>query len=58
MWMQESNCVFVFSDVISAENKNANKSVGKVFLIIKIVTWFYGFTCLLSHKVVVALSAR
>jgi hypothetical protein len=41
--MQESKYVFVFSDLISAENKSANRNVGKVFLIIKIgpVTRFY-----------------
>jgi hypothetical protein len=26
IWMQESNDVFVFSDLINAENKSANKS--------------------------------
>jgi hypothetical protein len=34
--MQESKYVFVFSDLIDAENKSANKSVGNVFLMIKI----------------------
>jgi hypothetical protein len=33
--MQESKYVFVFSDLINAENKSAYKSVGKVFLMIK-----------------------
>jgi hypothetical protein len=42
MWMQESKYVFVFSDLINANNKNANKSVGKVFLIIKIRPGFMG----------------
>jgi hypothetical protein len=36
MWMQESKYVFVFSDLINTKNKSANKSVGKVFLMIKI----------------------
>jgi hypothetical protein len=36
MWMQESKYVFVFLDLVNAENKSANKSVGKVFLMIKI----------------------
>jgi hypothetical protein len=36
MCMQESKYVFVFSDLISAKNKSANRSVGKVFLMIKI----------------------
>jgi hypothetical protein len=36
MLMQESIYVFVFYDLIDAENKNAHKSVGKVFLMIKI----------------------
>jgi hypothetical protein len=36
MWMQESKYVFVFSDLINAENKSANKSVGRAFLMIKI----------------------
>jgi hypothetical protein len=48
---------FVFSYLISAENKSANKIVGKVFLMIKLVE-VHGFTRLLSHKVVVVLSAR
>jgi hypothetical protein len=38
MWMQESKYVFVFSDLINAENKSANKSVGNVFIMIKIGT--------------------
>jgi hypothetical protein len=36
LWMQESKYVFVFSDLINAENKYVNKSVRKVFLMIKI----------------------
>jgi hypothetical protein len=51
------NMFFVFSYLISAENKSANKIVGKVFLMIKLVE-VHGFTRLLSHKVVVVLSAR
>jgi hypothetical protein len=42
MWMQESKYVFVFSDLICAENKRANRSVGKVFLMIKIGPGFIG----------------
>jgi hypothetical protein len=34
--MQENKYVFVFSEFINAENKNASKIVGKVFLMIKI----------------------
>jgi hypothetical protein len=34
--MQESKCVFVFSDLNGAENKSVCKCVGKVFLMIKI----------------------
>jgi hypothetical protein len=48
---------FVLSKLFNAKNKSASKSVGKVFFMIKIGPGFYGFTCLLSHKVVVALSA-
>jgi hypothetical protein len=33
---------FVFSELISAENKSASKSVGNVFLIIKIGPGFMG----------------
>jgi hypothetical protein len=40
--VQESKYVFVFSDLINAENKSANKSVGKVFLMIKIGPRFMG----------------
>jgi hypothetical protein len=40
MWMQASKYVCVFSDLINIENKSANKSVGKVFLVIKIVSGF------------------
>jgi hypothetical protein len=40
--MQESKYVFVFSELISAKNKSANKSVEKVFLIIKIGPGFMG----------------
>jgi hypothetical protein len=54
--MQESKYSFIFSDLINAENKSASKSVGKVFLMIKNWIGVHGFTCLLSHKVVVALS--
>jgi hypothetical protein len=36
LWMQESKYFFVFSDLINAKNKSAHKSVGKVFLMIKI----------------------
>jgi hypothetical protein len=42
MWMQEIKCVFLFSDLTSAENKSANKSVVKVFLMIKIGPGFMG----------------
>jgi hypothetical protein len=42
MWMQESKYLFVFSDLINAGNKSANKSVGKVFLMIKIEPGFMG----------------
>jgi hypothetical protein len=40
--MQESKYVFVFSDLINAENKSASKSVGKVFVMIKIRSGFMG----------------
>jgi hypothetical protein len=40
--MQWSKYVFVFSELISAENKSANKSIGKVFLMIKIGLGFMG----------------
>jgi hypothetical protein len=42
MWMQESKYIFVFSDLIDVENKSAHKSVGKVFLMIKIGQRFMG----------------
>jgi hypothetical protein len=42
MWMQESNYVFVFSNLIDAENKSMHKSVGKVFIMIKIGPGFMG----------------
>jgi hypothetical protein len=42
VWMQDSKYVFVFSDLINAKNKSANKSVGKVFLMIKIGPGFMG----------------
>jgi hypothetical protein len=29
MWLQESKYVFVFSNLINAENKSVSKSVGK-----------------------------
>jgi hypothetical protein len=40
--MQESKYFFVFSDLINAENKSANRSVGKMFLMIKIGPEFMG----------------
>jgi hypothetical protein len=40
--MEESKCVFVFSDLNDAENKSACKCVGKVFFMIKIGPWFMG----------------
>jgi hypothetical protein len=40
--IQESKYVFVFSDLIDAENKSAHKCVGKVFLMIKIGPGFMG----------------
>jgi hypothetical protein len=40
--MQESKCVFVFSDLIDAENKRRRGSVGNVFLMIKIGLVFMG----------------
>jgi hypothetical protein len=40
--VQESKYVFVFSDLIDAENKSANKSAGKMFLMIKIGPEFMG----------------
>jgi hypothetical protein len=59
MWMQESKYIFVFLDLINAKNKSAHESVGKVFLMIKIgLGRVHGFTCLLSHKVVLALSTK
>jgi hypothetical protein len=39
--MQESKFVFVFSE-LNAKNKTTNKSVGKVFLMIKIGPGFMG----------------
>jgi hypothetical protein len=42
MRVQESKYVFVFLDLIDAENKSANESVGKVFLMIKIGPGFMG----------------
>jgi hypothetical protein len=42
MWLQESKYVFGFSYLINAENKSASKSVGKVFLMIKIGLGFMG----------------
>jgi hypothetical protein len=42
IWMQESKYVFVFLDLINAENRSANKSVGKVFIMIKIGPGFMG----------------
>jgi hypothetical protein len=45
----------MFLYLINSENKNASKSVRKVFLMIKDGPGFMGS---LSHKVVVALSAR
>jgi hypothetical protein len=48
----------VFSDLIKTKNKNTCGSVGKVFLMVKIGMGIHGFTCLLSHKSVVVLSAR
>jgi hypothetical protein len=32
MWMQESKYIFVFLDLINAENKIVNKSVERCFL--------------------------
>jgi hypothetical protein len=40
--MQESKYVFVFSGLINAENRSANKSVGNMFLMIKIGPRFMG----------------
>jgi hypothetical protein len=40
--MQGSNYVLVFSELISAKNKSADKSVGKVFLMIKFGPRFMG----------------
>jgi hypothetical protein len=40
--MQWSIYVFVFSKLISADNKSAIKSIGKVFLMIKIGPGFMG----------------
>jgi hypothetical protein len=42
IWIQENKYVFIFSDLINAENKSVNKSVGKVFLMIKIGPGFIG----------------
>jgi hypothetical protein len=42
MWMQETKYVLVFSDLINVENKSACKSVGNVFLMIKIGPGFMG----------------
>jgi hypothetical protein len=42
MWMKESKYIFVFSDLINAENKSANISVGNMFLMIKIGLEFMG----------------
>jgi hypothetical protein len=54
---KEVNIIFCILGIISAENKSANKSVGKVFLMIKIGPGYMG-SLVYSHKVVVALSAR
>jgi hypothetical protein len=40
--MQGSKYVFVFSELFNPENKSVNKSIGKVFLIIKIGPGFKG----------------
>jgi hypothetical protein len=40
--MQESKCVFIFSNLNDAENKSARKCVRKVFLMIKIGLRFMG----------------
>jgi hypothetical protein len=42
MWMQWSKYVFVFSKLFSAKNKRVDKSVGKVFLMIKIGPGYMG----------------
>jgi hypothetical protein len=42
MWMQESKYVFLFLELINADNKSASKSVGKVFLMFKIGLGFMG----------------
>ena len=41
-YMMNARCksVFVFSDLIMAANKSGDKSVGKVFLMIKNGPWF------------------
>jgi hypothetical protein len=41
-YMQESKCVFVFSDLNDVETKSSCKCVGKVFLMIKIGSGFMG----------------
>jgi hypothetical protein len=56
--MQESKYIFVFSEENDAENKSVCKCVGKVFLMVKIGSGVYGFTCLLSREVVGALSTK
>jgi hypothetical protein len=58
MWMQESKYVSVFSDLINAKNKSANKSVGNVFLMIKIRPGFMGSLVYFLIKFLMALSAR
>jgi hypothetical protein len=40
--MQESKYVFVVSEIFNDENKSTNKSVRKVFLMIKIGPGFVG----------------
>jgi hypothetical protein len=40
--MQESKYIFIFLVLINAENKSTNKSVGKVFFMIKIGPGFMG----------------
>jgi hypothetical protein len=40
--MQESKYIFLFSKLFNAENRSATKSVGKVFLMIKIGPGFMG----------------
>jgi hypothetical protein len=56
--MQESKYVFVFSDLINAEIEKTCRSIGKVFLKIKIGLGFMGSLVYSLVKLWGVLSAR